>query len=789
MLSPRWRKMLRDASLHRARTVLVIAAMAVGLSGAGALLGAWALVKQVTAQTFLASRPVSATLRLDAAVDDKLLAVVREIPAVAAVRARRVTWASADAGGRRTRAQLFTLSAWQSQDIGQLRPEHGTWPPRDGEIVVEPSSLEFAGTALGQNLRIKVGEHAAQALPVSGITRDVSLPPGWMDHVVYAFVTPATLQQLGASSDLNEIQFVVRDTTLDRDAVRRIAAQARTRIEQAGVQVSHIAVPVPGEHEHAAQMDSLSLTQGAFGLMTLLVCALLVVNLIAAMLAAQTREIGVMKVLGGSPRQIGVLYLGYALAIGAVATVISLPVSLLIARPYAAMKLDMLNFPIGDAAVSGWALVLQLAVGCLLPVAAAALPVLRACRLPAAEALRDSGIATPAHAVSRRIILPGFSRPLLLSLSNALRKRERLLLTVLALAAGGAVFIGADNLRSGVRGSVAQLFAGNRYEATLRLTEGADAEQAQSIAAGVPGVSAAQALSRATTALRRADGLDGDAFTLAGLPPSSPLLVPQIQQGRAIAPGDGNVLVVNRSLLRDEPTLQLDAEVELRLDGAPSRWRVIGIVDVGPQPLAYAPLSALNAARGDERAGAVLLAMDGVEAAAQLDVILRVRAAFESAGIAVGGSELMVQTRRAFEDHLLMVVQFLGVMGWAMIAIGGLGLASTMSLGVLERTREIGVMRAIGASDRHIVSLVQVEGLFVAALAWCVSLLLAVPIGHLLAEAFGRVMFAVPMQLLPRAGGVLTWAGLLAVVSLLACTWPARRAVRLPTARVLAHSP
>ena len=73
------------------------AAIAVGLCGAGALLDAWALVRQVTAQTFLASRPVSATLRLDA-VDDALLATVREMPDVAAVRARRVVSASADAG-------------------------------------------------------------------------------------------------------------------------------------------------------------------------------------------------------------------------------------------------------------------------------------------------------------------------------------------------------------------------------------------------------------------------------------------------------------------------------------------------------------------------------------------------------------------------------------------------------------------------------------------------------------------------------------------------------------------
>ena len=74
-----------------------------------------------------------------------------------------------------------------------------------------------------------------------------------------------------------------------------------------------------------------------------------------------------------------------------------------------------------------------------------------------------------------------------------------------------------------------------------------------------------------------------------------------------------------------------------------------------------------------------------------------------------------------------MVVEFLGVMGWVMIAVGGMGLGSTMSLAVLERTREIGVLRAIGARHRDIVTMLQVEGTVIALLGWLVSIPLSVP--------------------------------------------------------------
>src|SRR4029079_10068115 len=154
-----------------------------------------------------------------------------------------------------------------------LESERGVWPPRDGEISIEKSSLEFSGTRLGGSIDLHFDKQPPQTLSISGIAHDVSLPPGWMDHVVYGFVTPATLAMLGAPASLNEIQIVVRDTTAARDTVRQIAYAIKALIERGGKHVVNIDVPVPGQHAHAAQMNSLMLTQGAFGLLTLLVCS------------------------------------------------------------------------------------------------------------------------------------------------------------------------------------------------------------------------------------------------------------------------------------------------------------------------------------------------------------------------------------------------------------------------------------------------------------------------------------------------------------------------------------
>src|SRR5579871_74893 len=87
-LAPRWRKLLRDLKVHRARALLVILAIAVALTAAGAVLDTWALVRGVTHDVYLASRPAAATLRLERAPDDAALEELRALPALDAVRVR-----------------------------------------------------------------------------------------------------------------------------------------------------------------------------------------------------------------------------------------------------------------------------------------------------------------------------------------------------------------------------------------------------------------------------------------------------------------------------------------------------------------------------------------------------------------------------------------------------------------------------------------------------------------------------------------------------------------------------
>jgi len=789
MIRPRVRKVLRDVWHHKARTMLVVLAIAIGIVGAGAVLNTWSLLRRVTREGYLATNPASATIRTDS-IDGGLLDRVRRLPGIRDVQARRTVYGRAMVGGTWRTAVLFAAEDFAGAAIGTLQPVSGIWPPADGSLVVEASSVEYAAAAVGEPILVQVGEEEPQSLEVTGIARDAGLAPGWMEHVVYGFVTPATLARLGAPSSLDLLQLTVEDRSLEWEAVRRIAYDAKALVESTGRRVQNVDVPEPGEHVHAAQINSLLFTQGAFGVLALLLSGFLVINLVTAMLAGQVREIGVMKAIGARGGQLAAMYLGLALVLGLVACLIALPTAAVLGRWYAGFTATLLNFDTTGYSIPRWSLAVQLGVGALLPVAAAAMPVMRGVRIPVSMALRDFGIEAEGDGGPRFLRqIGGVTRPLLLSIRNAFRRRQRMALTLLTLALGGAVYLGALNLRSSIRHSVGYMYGEIlRYDLSVGFARSYSADSIEAAVGRVAGVAAVEAWSGIRAAAARADGVLGNSFPLGAVPADTRMVAFPVDSGRWLTSADRNALVVNRSLRQGEPEAELGAELTLVIGGKPSRWTVVGIVTSGPGATAFATREAVAQATGDSLMDRAMIKAEIAEPGAQAELSRRLRGELEAQGFEIGSSQLMAESRRVLEDHLLMVAGFLLIMSQAMIVVGGLGLASTMSLSVLERTREIGVLRAIGARHGAILTMVQAEGLVISLASWVLAIPLSIPMSVILGRTFGRIMMPVRITtLVPEASGMLAWLGVVVAVSLVACAWPAYRATRVTTAAALAY--
>jgi putative ABC transport system permease protein len=110
-----------------------------------------------------------------------------------------------------------------------------------------------------------------------------------------------------------------------------------------------------------------------------------------------------------------------------------------------------------------------------------------------------------------------------------------------------------------------------------------------------------------------------------------------------------------------------------------------------------------------------------------------------------------------------------------------------MGMNVLERTREIGVMRAIGAVDLEIMKSVVIEGLIIGLITWILAIGLSFPISALLLRIISEAMMGSSMDLTFTSQGVFIWLAVVIVLSFTASILPARNAARLTIQEVLAY--
>src|SRR6185437_16804024 len=135
------------------------------------------------------------------------------------------------------------------------------------------------------------------------------------------------------------------------------------------------------------------------------------------------------------------------------------------------------------------------------------------------------------------------------------------------------------------------------------------------------------------------------------------------------------------------------------------------------------------------------LALDNTDPDAISELKSELDRNLEAQGIRARGSSTKAESRFAFDEHMLMIYVFLIVMSAIVGGVGGLGLMTTMSLNVLERRREMGVMRALGATPRIVWLMIVAEAVVIGVLSWAIAALLAWPVSKAIGNSFVAVLF------------------------------------------------
>jgi len=817
-------KVIRDFWQERARAVFVALAIAIGISAFSAVLSSYAILTRELDKGYLETNPASATLRTDK-LDDELVAAVAASKGVSDAEARRTLTGRMKVGPVEWRnLTLFVVKDFGDIRVSTLKPQQGAWPPAPGEILIERDAVQVARARIGDSVTIKTAGGNERTLRFSGTVKDVGQAQARMENAVYGYISLDTLAQLGEEPYLDQLKIVVGGNKFDEAHVRNVTTNVRQLIESQGHQVRRIDIPEPGKHPHSSIMGLLLLAMSSFGLFALLLSGILVVNLLTALMAAQIRQIGVMKTLGGTRRQIAGIYFGQALLLGIAALMVALPVGLWGSRTLCRYFAVLLNFDITSFAVPPWVYLLVAAVGLVVPLLAAAYPVWKGSGVSVREALDDYGVGQKAfgtNAFDRALTgLGGAARPVLLALRNSFRRRMRLALTTATLALAGLFFMTALNVRASLVNTLDQLFDTMRYDLTVNLGRMYPFEKVERVIRNTPGVLQAEGwlttegfLPGAGAApaysggghmgggganVHDGQGVDGvghggDAagggrFSVVGIPVETKLLKPNLLAGRGLQPGDINAVVVNTRLASLSPQIKVGEEVKLQIGPTQAAWRVVGVArEPFAGPGAYIPRGFFDRAGHADMTNSVRLALDRTDAYSMNAIKASLDRNLEEQAVRPLGSESLADLRFSADQHMVMIYIFLVVVSGILAVVGGLGLMTTMSLNVLERRREMGVLRAIGASPPVVWLIVITEGVAIGVLGWALATIAAWPTSKVVGALLVKLMFNVGLDFLFEPGGPLVWLGVSICLGTVASFLPAWHASRRPVREAIGY--
>lgn len=766
-------KARRDLTRDKTRSVLAVLAIALGIWGMTSVVTTYVVSRQDLRDNYLNTRPAAATLWVTG--EGSPLPTALAQPGVTDAQLRTEINGRIQTGPNVwSPLKVFVVDDFEDLRIHRFTLEQGRWP-QEGQLLIEREGRSIAPLSLGQSVTVRFLARERVSLQVTGWAHDPGLAPSRMDHLFYGYMDRKAAAQKGLLP--SQQQLVITTQATDRERIAQVAQGLALALKEQGFSVNEIDVPIPGRHPHQDQLGSLLLLQLGVGGAAVVLSVILIGTLFAFMIARQAKEIAILKTVGASTAQLIGLYSFQIQLLAVVGTAIGIPLGLLSSRAFTALIAQQLNFNrIAELAPIGLVASLALA-GLLLPMIAAAVPLFSGVSRRIVQGLRDVKSPAPAGALQRIRWVPALA---LMALRNGMRRPARMAVTAGTLAVGLAALLAAINLGASLDSTVQS--AGRAREQDLEVVFAAEIPREQLSAAlqGVEGVQTWEAWAGGAVSIRHGDGEEQGARYRALVPPSGKRPALTLISGEWPQAGDPAV-VINHLLMKAEPALRPGAFLTVELEGKARRVRIAGVVrDLGSPALAYFLTD-------EPTQSAVSLRIKAKEQATPETLLQSVEGVLENRGIAVAYALTRDLTLTIVEDHLLIIVGALSLIAALVLAVGALGLVSTMGIQMLERRREYGVLRAIGASPRRVVELLAIEGALVGSISWFLGSVLSWPLSHLLSSFFGKLFLASSLDPAVSCTALFASAAGVVIFSAASASFPAWNGAQASTRSLLSY--
>jgi putative ABC transport system permease protein len=789
MISAAVKKSLTDLSRRRARTIFTVATLALAVASIS-FLAVPTLIDRAMQEEVRAGRLADATVTMrPLPLSDEQLGALAALPNVAAVEPRASLDTRVLVGERRARALLIGVRDFSQQTVDLVRVESGAFPGR-GEVMTDVQNANVgvydggAGdtlTVLGRGGTAAELRIDSSRLRIAGEARN--LPGGEVvqdENVIVLYTTVSTVAALSGEAGYDRLALRLRDPSPAAaaetvTAVRRYLATAPGFAGFADLPQ----VRAPGDWPGKGETEKFAQLLGVITLLALLSALVLISNTMTTLVAEQTGEIGIMRAVGARRRQVALVYVRTALLLGALAALVGIVVGVLLSSLLARFFGSMFWAIDVGIGVDWPVLLASVAVGALAPPLAALPAIRRALRVDVREALEATGSTVGGEDAADRLLRRArfLPRTAQIGLRSVGRRKRRSLATALIVALAVGNLLATMGMAAAAT-ETSRASWSNHLEDLRLWTSGRasfDARAERTITT-TPGVAEAQ------PALVNTVELAGREAFVWGVP-REPLFRYGLSEGRWFSGVEEQarerVAVIERNIAQSAGVAVGD-RVTLATAAGPAEFRIVGIATNQQEDgtVLYVPLTTLRAVLGEPSGVSTYWIRTTSRDHALVD---RTTALLEDRLAALGydvATEISYVLERDEIAANRSITTSIAVLGFLIVAMSMVGLANAITMSIIERTREVGILRSIGARARDVRRIFATEALALAVGGW----LLGVPLGYLLHRALVWLVWEIvevrmpvvfPLQNVPLALAATV------VLALAVLLLPLRRAVRL----------
>jgi putative ABC transport system permease protein len=790
MASTLLKKSITDLTRRKARTVFTVLTLAIAVASVG-IFAIPSLMDKAMQKEVRANKLPDLTLNLKPLpLTPTQLAALGRLPNVVAADGRSYFQTRVWVGERRVKAAIIAAPSYRNQTVDVVTLASGQAPSglRVLSDVQNGKQGRFSGRE-GSTIRIVgVGDRTV-TVPVSGVARNMIGDQAaiGLDAVVL-YSTPALLSRLGAETGYSSLEFRLADSS--KPAADRTVALARRYLKANTSFTGFSNLPElrkAGSYPGKELFDQLASIMNVFTVLALLAGLVLISNTMTTLIGEQRREIGMMKAIGGTRRQIRRVYLRTALLLGAAGSVIGVVLGLLVANAVVRFFGSSFFAILPGFEVSLPIVVASIVVGLGAPPLAALPAIRRGSRIPVREGLEEVPALQGGHAVVDRT-LRRFSflpRTAQIGIRSVTGRGRRSVTTVAQIALAVGTLLAVLALINSVTSTTNAVWNQARWDIELNTAVGTQLDgRADRLIRATPGVIHAQP---ALTNLIKFDGKDAFLNGYRG----RPLFDTPVSDGRWFTPQEevrrARVAVIASNLARTTAT-HVGDQVTLQTGAGRKSFRVVGVTSTqwNNGTAFYAPLPTMQSLLGIDTVNSYLIQTASRDHGAIDQTTTRLEDRLGAAGYGIG-TQVKYSGQRANVSQNKAISTAIGVLGLLIVAISMVGLVNAITMSVLERTREIGVLRCIGARAREIRRIFAAEGLALSLAGW----LLGIPVGYGLARMFSWLMLKVigidfgfsfpPLNLLVALVGTV-------VLALLIMQLPLRRAARFKPGEAIRYA-